>query len=199
MRRVLTDVGQIAARSGCCWIHSSSSVTPCALSASSEGRSSTPEFPDAETARAVDGLAHDIARSLGAPVFVFFVRCRAQINPRALDIFREERVEFGLIVEEMPVGFVVHPRDDAVGHGARDDGFTLRGREPVHFGDLIVHVARAVFDGAVEHVVQQPHAGFARLFVQHFSRLPHFMPVLSGARAGSAKPEPRHVVFLLWR
>ena len=151
------------------------------LEASQEGlRAVRPIFGrvlvDAHAAGALQGLADEIGQRHHVCDLVSGGAVIDQ-QPFAGDPLLEQLVELGLIVKEVPVFLGVHPAYDAVGDAAGDDRAALGVVQLVHLGDLVIHIARVVLDGALEHIAQEPDAGLAAALLEEGGGLPHGLPV----------------------
>ena len=132
---------------------------------------------NAHAAAAFQRLADQVVVPIKERFPVLQAQPVGKLDPVPVHLVLEQPIERGLVVEQIPVGLVVHPADDGVAQSPGDLGLFLLVGQPVHFGDLVIHVARVVFQRAAQHVAQKPQAALSAPLLQDFCGLPHGFPV----------------------
>ena len=130
------------------------------------------QLDDALPAGAIQRLADHVPPSLKKRFKLFLIRL-AKTQPLTVNLIREQLVKLILIVKKMPELLVVHTRNDAVGDSSCNLCLFLRIAQTVHLCNLIIHIARIIFDCALCHVDHEPAAITAALFLEHFRCLVH--------------------------
>ena len=100
--------------------------------------------------------------------------CLLELDEISADILLVELVELVLILEEVVVLIVIHKSIELLADQSGHIGRALLLGEIIERENLVVVVARAVFLGAVDHVVINLDTALARALVTGLDRLAHF-------------------------